>query len=209
MRIIERFPAWLRFTHWMNVFLLTGMIWSGILIYWANRVYTPFLPDSFYVFLGLDHRLAEGLWWHFAIAPLFAVNGLAYGTGLAITGEWKSLVPRLADFRGAWRVLLHDLGIRREKPVQGKLNSAQKFAYTGVIAMGAGSLITGLAVAKPKTLWWLAGAMGGYEAARWLHFALTVSYLAFIVVHLAQVARAGYGALRSMVAGFEEETEAS
>ena len=25
--------------HWLNVPLLAGMIWSGLLIYWANDVY--------------------------------------------------------------------------------------------------------------------------------------------------------------------------
>lgn len=205
MRITEKFPLWLRWTHWLNSVFLAGMIWSGILIYWAHRAYAPFLPDSFFRFLGVEYRLAEGLAWHFALAWLFAVNGLVYVVGLAWTGEWRSLAPTRADFRNALLVVAHDLGLRRAPPPQGKFNAAQKFAYSGVIAMGAGALITGLAIYKPKRLPWLAEALGGYQGARILHFALTAAFLAFTVVHLAQVARAGWNAFRAMVAGFEVE----
>jgi thiosulfate reductase cytochrome b subunit len=60
--------------HWANVPILAVMINSGLLIYWANDVYAirlggitivPFFPDWFYRALHLDHRLAEGMAWHF------------------------------------------------------------------------------------------------------------------------------------------------
>jgi thiosulfate reductase cytochrome b subunit len=44
---------------------------------------------------------------------------------------------------------------------------------------------------------------GGYRAARLIHFLLTLGYLAFFVVHIAQVLRAGWNNFRSMVIGFE------
>ena len=59
--------------------------------------------------------------------------------------------------------------------------------------MGGLSLLTGLAVYKPVQLHWLTAALGGYEWARWEHFWLTVCYVAFFVLHLAQVIRAGWG----------------
>ena len=43
-----------------------------------------------------------------------------------------------------------------------------------MIAMGAGSLLTGLAIYKPVQLAWLTAVLGGYEAARLEHFALTI-----------------------------------
>ena len=207
MRMIERFPFWLRATHWLNMIFLTGMMWSGILIYWANRVYTPFIDPGVWKKLGIAYRLAEGLSWHFALAWLFAINGVIYVGGLILTGEWRQVAPRASDFRDALLVTLHDVGIRRGPlpPSRGKLNAAQRFAYAGVIAMGAGSLATGLAIYKPYRLNWLTWAFGGYEFARLLHFALTLGYLGFIVAHVAQVARAGWNTFRAMVAGFETE----
>lgn len=45
--------------------------------------------------------------------------------------------------------------------------------------------------------------LGGYEMARWLHFWLTLAFLGFFAVHVAQVALAGWNNFRSMVSGFE------
>ena len=45
--------------------------------------------------------------------------------------------------------------------------------------------------------------LGGYEMARWLHFWLTMAFLGFFVIHVAQVVLAGWNNFRSMVSGFE------
>ena len=45
--------------------------------------------------------------------------------------------------------------------------------------------------------------MGGYESARFLHFWLTMGYVVFFVIHVLQVARAGWNNFRSMVTGYE------
>ena len=50
---------------------------------------------------------------------------------------------------------------------------------------------------------WLAALFGGYEGARFLHFWITVGYVAFFVIHIAQVIRAGWNNFRGMVAGVE------
>jgi thiosulfate reductase cytochrome b subunit len=69
--------------------------------------------------------------------------------------------------------------------------------------MGLGSLLTGLAIYKPTQFAWLTTLLGGYTFARMLHFALTIGYVLFFVVHVAQVLRAGWNNFRGMVAGFE------
>ena len=99
-------------------------------------------------------------------------------------------------------VTLHDLHLVKDAPVQGLYNGAQRIAYTGVIAMATGSVITGMAIFKPAQLSWLAGVLGGYPMARWEHFLLMIGFLGFFMVHVAQVIRAGWDNLRSMVAGF-------
>jgi thiosulfate reductase cytochrome b subunit len=205
-----------RLFHWINVPVLAVMIWSGLLIYWANDVYTirvwsvtilKFFPTWFYRALHVDHRLAEGMAWHFTFMWLFALNGLLYVAYTAWSGEWRYLVPNRRTFVEAWQVVRHDLGVRKEPLPRRKFNGAQRLAYTGVIAMGAGSLLTGLAIYKPVQLAWLTALLGGYELARLEHFVLTIGYVAFFVIHITQVIRAGWNNFRAMVIGVERAND--
>ena len=77
--------------------------------------------------------------------------------------------------------------------------------YFMIIVMGFGSIATGFAIYKPVQMQWLTNILGGYKAARLEHFALTIGYALFFVVHLAQVIRAGWNNFRSMITGFEIE----
>jgi thiosulfate reductase cytochrome b subunit len=183
------------------------MIWSGLLIYWASDVYRigafHFWPDWVYRALHLDHRLARGMSVHFFFMWIFAINGLAYILYIFLSGKWRELFPNRNSLRDAIHVTLHDFGLRRDLPPQGKYNGAQRIAYTAVLAMGCGSVATGLAIYKPTQVAWLTALAGGYEMARFLHFWLTIGYLGFFAIHVAQVVRAGWNNFRSMVAGFE------
>ncbi len=201
-----------RLFHWLNAPVLAVMIYSGLLIYWANDVYAirlgrltlfRFFPGWLYQGLNVPHRLAEGMAWHFAFMWLFAVNGVLYVAYTVVSGEWRFLVPNRDTPREAWNVVLHDLGLRKEPLPRRKFNGAQRLAYTGVIAMGLGSLLTGLAIYKPVQLAWLTALLGGYPQARYWHFLLTMGYVAFFVIHIAQVIRAGWNNLRAMVIGVE------
>jgi thiosulfate reductase cytochrome b subunit len=201
-----------RLFHWINAPVLAVMIWSGLLIYWANDVYeirlggftlVKFFPAWLYRALHADHRLAEGMAWHFTFMWIFTLNGLLYVAYTAWSGEWRHLVPDRHTFAEAWQVVRHDLGLSKEPLPRRKFNGAQRLAYTGVVAMGAGSLLTGLAIYKPVQLAWLATLLGGYPLARLEHFILTVGYIAFFVIHIAQVVRAGWNNFRAMVIGVE------
>lgn len=211
-RLEPKHPRPVRWMHWINVPLLFGMIYSGLLIYWSNDVYRigigswtliKLFPDWFYSALNLDHHLAEGMAWHFALAWLLNLNGLFYVIYTIVSGEWRYLVPNRRSFREAWMTVLHDLHLSKEAPPPRKFNGAQQFAYTGVILMGAGSLVTGLTIYKPTQLAWLVSLLGGYEWARWIHFWLTMGYVAFFFVHISQVIRAGWNNFRAMVTGYE------
>ena len=201
-----------RYFHWVNGPLLLVMIWSGLLIYWANDVYqisvggvvlVKFFPAWFYRTLDLESGLATGMAYHFLFMWFFAINGFLYVTYTFWSGHWRELKPNRRTPLEAIHVALHDLKIRKTPPPPGKFNAAQKLAYIGVIAMGAGSLVTGLAIYKPTQLWWITATLGGYETARLLHFALTVGYLLFFVVHIGQVVKTGWNNFRSMVTGYE------
>jgi thiosulfate reductase cytochrome b subunit len=100
-------------------------------------------------------------------------------------------------------VVLHDLRIRKQPLPRRKFNGAQQIAYTSVILMGAGSLLTGLAIYKPVQFAWLATLLGGYMAARFEHFWLAVGYVLFFLVHFVQVVRAGWNNFRAMLTGYE------
>lgn len=217
-RVVSKHPRPIRWMHWFNVPLLFGMIWSGLLIYWANDVYRigwgewtlfKFFPEWFYQLFRLDHRLAVGMAWHFAIMWLLAINGGAYVAYTLVSGEWRHLVPNRSSFGHAWQTVLHDLHVRKSPPPPQKFNGAQQFAYTGVILMGVGSLLTGLAIYKPTQLAPLTSLLGGYEWARWEHFWLTVGYVLFFCIHIGQVVKTGWNNFRAMATGIEvvEETQ--
>lgn len=222
IRLAEKHPLAIRWMHWINFPLLFIMIWSGLLIYWADSIppgthageayrigigdWTLFrlFPEWFWKFLDAPYRLTEGLSYHFFFMWLFAANGLIYVLYMWSSGEWRYLVPDRKSFREAWQVALQDLGGLRKPYRSGrKYNGAQQIAYSAVILMGGGSLLTGFAIYKPTQVHLLTTALGGYETARWLHFWLTMGFCFFFVIHVAQVVRAGWNNFRSMVAGHE------
>jgi len=210
--IKEKHSLAVRWFHWLNFPILFVMIWSGLLIYWANDVYRlgwgdttvlKFFPDSFYKALNIPFKLAKGMSFHFFFMWLFALNGFLYVMYTWISGEWRELCPNRKSWKEAWQVLLHALLITKKKPPQGKFNGAQRIAYSAVVLMGIGSLLTGLAIYKPVQLSWLVKILGGYEASRAEHFILTIGYVIFFLIHIMQVIRAGWNNFRAIVAGWE------
>jgi thiosulfate reductase cytochrome b subunit len=200
--LVKKHPPAIRWFHWINFPLLAVMIWSGILIYWAYPAYVT-LDQTTWRALKINNRLAEGMALHFFFMWLFGVNGVLYVLYTLVTGEWRELVPRRDSLREAWQVLLHDLRIRKAPLPPRKFNGAQRIAYTTVVFMGLGSLLSGLAIYKPVQFAWLTALFGGYQTARLVHFWLTVGYCAFFLVHVAQVVRAGWNNFRAMVIGYE------
>jgi thiosulfate reductase cytochrome b subunit len=206
-------PRAIRWFHWINFPILALMIWSGLLIYWANPVYRigfgertlfGFFPDWFFNFFNLPQRLSEGMSYHFFLMWFFAINGFAYVIYTAISGEWRELVPNRGTLKHAWQTFLHDLHLTKIAPSQQKFNGAQQIAYTSVVLMGLGSLITGLAIYKPITFSTLTWFCGGYETARFIHFWLTIGYVLFFIIHVVQVIKAGWYNFRAMVTGYEK-----
>ena len=221
VRLEHKHPLALRWMHWVNFPVLFTMIWSGLLIYWndsdnayqhPHRVYRigighltvfRFFPEWFYTKLHVPYHVTQGLGYHFFFMWFFALNGLAYVLYTALSGEWRFLLPQRRSFREAIQVTLVDLHLRKGLPPQIIYNCAKRIAYTSVIAMGAGMLLTGFAIYKPTQMHWLTTLCGGYEMARWLHFWLTMAFLGFFVIHVLQVVLAGWNNFRSMISGLE------
>jgi len=208
-RISKNHSLWVRWTHWINFPTLTIMIWSGLMIYWANAVYWPQIPRKILEDLGLSYRLAEGMAYHFMFMWLFALNGFLYVSYIAISGSWREIIPSGHFLKEAWNVVLHDLGISKKPLPPSKYNGAQKIAYTVINVMGLGSILTGLAIYKPIQLSWLKSLLGGYETARAIHYWLTLGYLVFFVVHVGQVIKAGWNKFNTMVSGSQSRAVTS
>jgi thiosulfate reductase cytochrome b subunit len=225
IRLEKKHPLAIRWMHWINFPVLFTMIWSGLLIYWGDsdnlyqhphRVYRigigawtlfRFFPEWVYRWLNAPYQITTGLGWHFVFMWIFAINGLLYVTYLAVSGNWRLMVPRpgawMATLKEAMQVTLYDLHLSRVHPPVKKYNGAQKIAYTAILVMGAGSLATGLAIYKPTQAHYLTSLLGGYEMARWEHFWLTMGFCAFFLLHVGQVIKTGWNNFRGMVSGYE------
>ena len=200
IRLEKKHPLAIRWMHWVNFPVLFTMIWSGLLIYWndsdnayrhPHAVYrvgigsltvVRLFPPWFWKAINAPYRVTEGLGYHFFFMWLFAINGVLYISYLLISGEWRVLVPERRSFRDAIQVTLVDLHLRKGLPPQKKYNGAQKIAYTAVVLMGFGSLVTGLSIYKPTQAHYLTSLLGGYEMARWDHFWLTMGFCAFFLL---------------------------
>ncbi|AFL86748.1 thiosulfate reductase cytochrome B subunit (membrane anchoring protein) [Terriglobus roseus DSM 18391] len=221
LRLDRKHPLAIRWMHWINFPILFLMIWSGLLIYWndsdnayqhPHAVYrigvgsfTLFhlFPDWFWKAINAPNHVTQALGHHFFFMWIFAANGIAYVLFLIISGEWRFLVPQKRSLQDAVQVTLVDLHLREGLPPQTKYNGAQRIAYSAVILMGVGMLVTGLAIYKPTQLHWLTSLLGGYEMARWEHFWLTMSFIGFFLVHVGQVVLAGWNNFRAMISGLE------
>jgi thiosulfate reductase cytochrome b subunit len=139
-RIVSKHHALVRWTHWINVPLLFGLIASGLAIYWAAPVFVrpvtsphhsrDYLMDFgraiantlhddagdprlwIYNHFSLGaHMLASSLQLHWLLAYLFMLNGALYVIGLAAGGGWRALLPRASDARDALRMIRFYLGV--------------------------------------------------------------------------------------------------
>ena len=214
MKTLEKkHPLAIRWFHWINFPVLLIMVWSGLLIYWANPVYRigvgkhtlmkMTVKEPVYEKWHIAFRLGEGISLHFFFMWFFAINGIAYVLYTIFSGEWRYLVPDRRSFKESFLVVLHDLRLRKEAPPQRKYNAAQRISYSAIILMGLGSLLTGLAIYKPVQFAWLTWLFGGYQMARFFHFWITVGYVLFFVVHIAQVIKTGWSNFRAMIIGVE------
>ena len=212
-QIENKHPLTQRWMHWVNFPLMLILLWSGILLYVDNSDFrigigswtlVKLFPKSFYQTFGMlaPNHNDVGLAWHLTFMWVFTVNTVAYVLFNAISGQWRYLVPRKLTWGKAAGVVSYKL-TGKPKPSQYKYNGAQKLVYFFVFIMLVLMTTTGLAIWKPGDLGWLAIPTGGVDLAKPVHFWLTMAFSLYIVVHVVQVARAGWNGFRSMVTGKE------
>jgi thiosulfate reductase cytochrome b subunit len=188
-------PAWVRVMHWINAVAIVLMIMSGWQIYNAS----PLFNFTFSSSLTLGGWLGGGIQWHLAAMWLLVVNGLCYlALGFATGRFRKKLLPISATG------VLHDT----RAALTGKLshddlstyNQVQRLLYAGIIVVGILIVLSGLSIWKPVQLQYLTAAFGGYDFARYVHFAMMALICAFLVVHVA-LALLVPKSLRAMIIG--------
>lgn len=176
-------PLWLRLTHWLNALAVVILVTSGWRIYNA----APFFDFSFPGSITLGGWLGGALQWHFAAMWLLVFNGLLYLLLNIASGRWlRKFFP--VSVRGVRQDLVAALKGRLSHADPARYNHVQKLAYLFVVLDLMVIVLSGLVLWKSVQFPLLRELLGGYEAARRVHFFGMSALVAFVVVHLAMVA---------------------
>lgn len=176
-------PAWLRITHWLNAVAVSVLALSGWRIYNA----APFFDFTVPAKITLGGWLGGAIQWHFAAMWLLVANGLIYflcNVGSArLWHKFFPLSPRalLQDLRATLHGRLSHANPRQ-------YNTVQRVAYLFVMLDSVLLVLSGLVLWKSVQFPLLHELLGGYEAARRVHFFAMALLVAFVGVHLVMVA---------------------
>jgi thiosulfate reductase cytochrome b subunit len=176
-------PRWLRLTHWLNALAVLVMVTSGWRIYNASPLYDFSFPTS----ITLGGWLGGALQWHFAAMWFLAINGLIYLAINLFSGRLKRRFFPLSPqgvIHDLWAALRGRLG----HADLSRYNQVQRLAYLFVMLDIALLVISGLVLWKSVQFPLLRALLGGYEAARHVHFIAMALLMAFVAVHLVMVA---------------------
>jgi thiosulfate reductase cytochrome b subunit len=174
-------PLWTRLLHLLNLLVLLLMAASGLQIYNANPVFGGRQGSTLPEALALGGWLAGGRQWHFGLMGLFAL----------VLGSWLLLLLGLRRRRLAVPGDLHTLGASSNQ-ARRRL-AAHRLIYSLMLMILAVALLSGLAMLKPASLWWLSGLFGSWQCLRIWHFA-TVPAMALLLV--------GHGLLAWRIGGW-------
>ncbi len=188
-------PRWVRVTHWINAFAMLTMIGSGWQIYDASPLFGFEFPSR----ITLGNWLAGALLWHFAAMWLLVINGVVYVALGVLTGRFRRKLFPLRP-RDVVRDLFAALRGRLAHDDLSAYNAVQKLLYLGVLLGGAVIVLSGLSIWKPVQFQDLTSFFGGYNTARYVHFAAMTAIVAFLVVHVA-LAVLVPKSLRAMIVG--------
>jgi thiosulfate reductase cytochrome b subunit len=192
---VDIHPIWVRVCHWLNALAVLVMIGSGWQIYNASPLFDFIFPRQ----IALGNWLAGALLWHFAAMWILLINGLVYLALGISTGRFRRkllpISPRavLADAKAA-------LTFKLSHDDLAHYNAVQKLLYAGVILVGIVIVLSGLSIWKPVQFQSLTALFGGYDSARYVHFAAMAAIVGFLVVHVS-LAVLVPKSLRAMITG--------
>jgi thiosulfate reductase cytochrome b subunit len=185
-----------RISHWINLAACVYLLWSGVHIfldfpelYWGHTGYRGY-PAAFKLEdwgLSWDEAgaLGDRRWgrnYHFTAAWVFLINGVIYVVWNLYTKHFRN----------------------RMLAPQSSYGTLQKTSYLILIFVFVPLMIlTGIAQSPGFTAAMpvLLDIFGGRQTARTLHTVGTVALVLFVLVHVVEVARAGFFVkVRSMIA---------
>lgn len=175
-------PLWLRLTHWLNAVAVVILAMSGWRIYNAAPFFAFPIPGE----ITLGGWLGGALLWHFAAMWLLLASGAVYLLGNALSGRlWQEILPVapgafLADLKAACQGRLSHADPFHYNAVQ---RAAYLFAIVDLVVL----VLSGLVLWKSVQFPILRELLGGYEAARRIHFVAMAALTAFVCVHLLMV----------------------
>lgn len=198
-------PLHIRVGHWVNALAIVVLLWTGFAMFANDRHFAflvRFVPLWFRSALQLPGHAALGRAWHLGFAIVFIANAAWFACASIRTTSWRRIVPAGRTwFRDAISATIAEIRDPKSTMERADYNAAQKVAYTGVFVFGSLMILTGVALWFGRQLPWLVAALGGQRIVLPVHIILATSLLAFVGIHLAQVARAGLPTLLAMISG--------
>ena len=183
------FPAWVRWTHFLNFFFIVLMIRSGLLVRHQQQ------PDAFVTLKRRETKISIYLWLHLLMDVLWLVNGVAFVVLLFVTGHWAKIVPTSWEvFPNAASAMLQYLTL--EWPTENGwiyYNSLQQLMYFTVVFVAAPlAAITGARMSP----WWPESAerlnrLLPAPFVRVTHFVVMLFFAAFVTLHVLLVLLTG------------------
>lgn len=194
VEVDEGFPAWARWTHFLNFFFMVLIVRTGLLVRYQQK------PPAFYTPKKGGKKISLYLWLHTSIDILWLLNGVAFVVLLFVTNHWVRIVPT------SWEVFPNALSaglqyLTLDWPVENgwvNYNSLQQLMYFTVVFIAAPlAAVTGVRMSE----WWPENAKRlnrVYPAplARAIHFPVMLFFVLFVIVHVFLVLTTG--ALRNL-----------
>ncbi len=175
-------PLVVRITHWASAVATVCLILSGWQIYNAS----PLFSFSFPRWATLGGWLGGAIAVHLAAMWLLVASSLAYAAyGILSRHFARSFFPIKPS--AVWHDMRAALALRLGHTL-GSYNAVQRLFYVVVLLLLVLAVMSGISLWKPIQFQGMASLMGGYEAARRVHFAAMAGIVSFLGIHLALVA---------------------
>lgn len=172
-------PLWLRIIHWANAFAIIVLILSGWRIYNATKFLGFKIPKE--IVLGSD--LAHALRYHFAAMWILLIASILYLLINLVFGRFPKQFGGIS-IKGIWQDFRAALSGKLPHDDISKYNMVQKLAYISAIFAIIIVIMSGLVLWKSVQFPILRTILGGYEAARYIHFGAMTFICAFIIIHV-------------------------
>ncbi|WP_442336303.1 cytochrome b/b6 domain-containing protein [Corynebacterium sp.] len=185
----DGFPAWARWTHFLNFFFLFLIIQSGL------RVRRQQKPPAVWQPKKGGKKISIHLWLHTSLDLLWILNGVIFIVLLFVSGHWARIVPTSWEvFPNAASAMLQYATL--DWPAENgwvNYNSIQQLMYFVVVFIAAPlAIISGLRQSE----WWPKEAktlnkIYPAPVARAIHYPTMLFFVLFVVIHVFLVFATG------------------